>query len=243
MLKSMLKREFGTTNYINEVHDGDGQSWITLDNYPVTKVKRCTTGRRDALQISNSSTDASNATAEVTTTAIRLIVEGGANAHDWKDFLFATSTTMTTIAAAINAYGKGWTCTAETDYAGFASSDLLERRGAGCLGGATLYIPEEGVESLQVYSDGRVYRRGGVFVSGTANVYVSYTAGYATADMPQDLRLAALTLMKSIYDSHNENADGLKAYSLGDISKTFGGLVEQGSWMKSVLSMYKKRMI
>lgn len=86
------------------------------------------------IELYNGSADASAATYQVTATALRLIVVGGANAHDTSlSFADANKDTLTELVAYINVtLGKGWVAKVIAN-GSQASSDLALTDAVGCL--------------------------------------------------------------------------------------------------------------
>lgn len=82
----------------------------------------------------NSSTDATEATYQVTSIAIILVVTGGVNAHAAQTFTFADADkdTITELVAAINTFGKGWVAEVVAN-GGQNSTDLTMIDATSCL--------------------------------------------------------------------------------------------------------------
>jgi len=82
MINRYCNRILKTTNYTREIYYGAGFSKLLLEQYPVTRVTRLSVGRANSFSIKNTSTDANFCTVEITSTKIRLIVDGGTNVSE-----------------------------------------------------------------------------------------------------------------------------------------------------------------
>jgi len=73
------------------------------------------------------------------------------------------------------------------------------------------------------YDGGMVFREGGTFSAGTESIKVVYTAGIgaATANLPEDLRMAAVRLVAFFYNQAKEGADGIAAERLTPYQATY----------------------
>ena len=92
-----------------------------------SRVMRLSSGRANSFTIKNTSTDANYCTVEVTSTEIKLIVSGGANASV-NELLLSSYASIDLLIAAINALAVGWSITTlATDTASRDASELLER--------------------------------------------------------------------------------------------------------------------
>jgi len=80
-------------------------------------------------------------------------------------------------------------------YASYPSTVLVEKFGLQCINNnyAYLEMPDEGEDDFEVYPDeGKIYLSGG-FPVGHRNVFVDYTAGFAT--IPKDLKLGVMLII------------------------------------------------
>lgn len=213
----LCNRTFESTSY-TERYDGDGGDTLFLKQYPITVVTRVTTGRLDVMTVTNSNAY-STATVTVSSTGITLTKDGVSDST----VTFATYTTLGTVATAISAI-SGWSATLQSsDYTNYKSTELRPVYGLNCIDNADayLYIPDRSLTSFEVYPDeGYLYYSGG-WPEGHRNIYVDYTAGYADADMPADLKLAVKIIVKYLYQRQQEESFGLNSYSLGGISNSF----------------------
>jgi len=247
-LQEKLRRNLGTQPYTHERYDGSGGRTLLLDNWPITSISRVSIGTRTAFTLGNSSTDASNALVEVSSTGITLTLSGGANAHAAQAFTFAAYATMATLIAAINTYAHGWTATvSDTAYNSYPSSDLLPVLGGYGLGASALdmEMPEEPAEGFTYTSDGRLVLPYSIWPAGNQNIIVTYTAGYITgegANLPDDLKMLILGTVKEMYDRHKSSSENLKSYSIGNVSKTFGDITER-DWVRDIIARYRRPLL
>jgi len=223
-----------------EYYDGNGNQFLQLDHYPITGLTRIAVGRRTAIRVQNTD-DYTSATISVTPTGIILTKNGVSDSA----VTFATSTGMSAVVKAINdSTGGGWSAVINnSDYNSFKSSELVQMFGKSAIKDNWVYldIPEEACDNFEVYPNrGEIYRRSG-WDEGHNNVYVEYTAGYATT--PADLELAVEMFVKFIYGKRDEDTFGIKAYSLGDISTTFENGGDVPNEIKLILSKYRRILI
>jgi len=211
-------RTFESTAF-SEYHNGNGESKIFLDNYPVTDVTRVAMGRVNAMRVRNTN-ESTSASVGVTTTGLVLTLDGTA---DSTDVTFATNTTMTAMVATINGIGSGWEAVVEGSYGAWKSSELLLRFGASAIDSTWVYlsIPEDAEDEYEVYPDEGIIYLWKKFTKGHRNIYVQYTAGYSSTTMPKDLKLGIKILIQSIYQKRAEQGFGLTQYTMGSISNVF----------------------
>ena len=216
-IKNYCKNDFEQTNY-TEYYSGKGTAYLHLKHYPIINILRLSLGRRTAIRVKN--TDAyTSATVSVNSTGLIMTKNGTSDST----ILFATYTTMTDIVSAINALGNGWSATIQAStFGNYQSSELIEFYGKSAINSTWVYldIPEESMNEFEVTpSSGQIYYYGG-WPNGQRNIYVKYTAGYAT--IPEDLKLGVSIFVKHIFQKKDEGNFGVKEYSLGDIRVVFG---------------------
>lgn len=217
-----------------EIYDGDGTAELYVNQYPVTNVALISVGRQDVLRINNSSSDAYNASVTVVANdedasiaeTMTLTIAGGANAGS--DDLTLSSYTITELAAAIIALGKGWTATVNvTDWGIWESVELLPISGLSCIDNKLAYVqtPYEAEtdykiegQTMSPYKDnvGLINLPTG-FSKGVQNIIVKYTAGYTTT--PADLEQICIDLVNIYFKGRNKDLT-VKAERLGDHSIT-----------------------
>lgn len=211
-IKDYCRKNFESDDYA-EYYDGDGNEFIQLDHYPVTALVRIATGRRTAIKIKNTSAS-TWATVSVNSTGVVLTKDGTSDST----IIFETYTTMSTVISAINALGSGWTAEIyDSDYNPFKSSELIQMFGKNVIEDNWVYLdmPEEAIDNFEVYPNrGEIYMYAG-WPSGHRNIYIEYTAGYAT--IPDDLQLAVKIICNHIFQKQKEETFGINSYSIGDI--------------------------
>lgn len=228
------RRTFTSTSY-KERYDGTGTDTLLLDYYPIVSLNRLSIGTLDAISIRNTNTGA-HASVSVSSTTVTLYKDGTTNA-----LLFTSYTTFATLIAAINAI-SGWEAALmQSSYSSYPSTLLLEQFGLQCINNNYVYLqmPEEGEDEFEVYpNEGKIVSSFG-FTEGRRNVYVDYTAGYAT--IPSDVQLATLILIKNIYQRRSEESFGLNSYSISGISAAF----EQDMPLQArqILGKYRRTLI
>lgn len=226
-----------------EYYDGNGEQYLQLDHYPITGLTRIAEGRRTAIRVQNTD-DYTSATISVSTGGLILTKDGTSNSTG---VTFAVNTTMSAIVTAINLVGSGWSAVIEdSDYSSFKSTELVQMFGKSAIEDNWVYLdmPEEACDDFEVYPNrGEIYKSSG-WDSGHNNLYVEYTAGYATT--PADLELAIEMFVKYIWQRKDEDNFGVKSYSLGDISTTFETSIngeDIPNDIKLILNKYKRILI
>ena len=222
---SLCRRNFESQSY-SEYYSGRNNRHLFLKQYPITAITRLAVGCIDVIQVYNTA-EYTSATVAVTSTGLVLTKDGVADST----ILFATYTTISTVAAAINALGSGWyALVTATAYDSFASTELIEQFGMSCIDSTAIYlkIPDKALGDFTVMPDrGEIFRSAG-WPSGYKNIRVDYTAGYAAADMPDDLEIAIKIIIKYIYQKRMEETFGLKGYSIEGLQATFEGVSANG---------------
>jgi len=210
-------QDYCRRNFISQSYSEKyiGEKIISLDHYPVTDITRVAIGSIDVIKVCNTA-EHTTATVGVTSTGLVLTKDGTAD----KTVLFDTYTTMTTLVAAINALGNSWSAgLMSSTYGSYKSNELLKRYGANCIDNNWVYlaIPDRAEDDFDVWTE-----RGQIELSSTPSgfVYVDYTAGYSSDDMPENLKLAIKLLTSDVYSQRHNESFGLSSYSIGDIRQT-----------------------
>jgi hypothetical protein len=248
LIERYCNRKIDSRTYTKEVYYGTGYNRLILDEFPVTRVMRLSSGRTNSFSIKNTSTDANYCTVEVTSTEIKLIVNGGANVSS-NELLLSTYTTIDLLIAAIHALGKGWVCTTlATDTGTRDASELLIRPSMAVTDTAQAYCEtvDEDITDYKLLNPTEARNEGiiempGVFTAGH-EYFVTYVAGYTT--IPYSLEQACIELVKYKYDQSKRDS-GLKSESFGegaDYSYTLQDL-KNGlpADLLDELDMFKKR--
>jgi hypothetical protein len=220
-IANYCKRTFDLGSH-SEYHSGSGPSFFCVNNFPITAVDRLCFGRRAAVRVCNTNTS-SKASVSVTATGVMLNYNGSTDST----ILFANYVTLTTIVAAINAI-SGWSADlVDSSYGAFLSSELLPMYGKSCINSAKvgLEIPEDGEYDFEVDAEAGIIKVGDALPKGFRNIRIDYTAGYSSANMPEDLKLAAKIILKDWWDKHNESSFNLSDYSIGGMSKSFEAMI------------------
>lgn len=227
---------------------------VVLEQLPLNSVARVSGGRTAAILIANTATSTNQrATAQVamtgdpeiqlTSTGLTLIRVASGTSYT-TTLAWASYTTLTSLAAAINALGNGWTATVQSGMGNWPTTELVSREGPlGCLGVGCYFDAfssdlsvldvdrRGGVVYFSSYSPGPM--GGGGFWGGDIlgsdadiqygsfrpQVRVGYNAGYAT--IPDDVQLACANAVQVMFA--NQTSDPrFKSVSLGDKSFTLG---------------------
>mgnify|MGYP001563047269 FL=1 len=218
----MIARELGTASVVScsykEYRDGHGGPNIWLNNYPVTSVDLVSVDRDDVFTLEYTGSDASYATAEVTTTQLKLRkrVNGVVTATSLTLTDYATMTALETAVEAVS----GWTMTVESTLASYSPTSLCPVPARNARDAAVTFgVPDEGETEYELSgNNGKLYNPYGWNV-GHNNVYVEYTAGYVRAEIPQPIRASCLELIALLYNLAKKDAS-LKSEKIGEYQYT-----------------------
>jgi len=212
LIERWCDRKLLSRDYTREIYYGSGFNTLLLDQYPVTRVSRISIGRTNAFSILNTSTDANFCTVEVTSTTLRVIVDGGTNVDDTA-LTLADYATIDLLIAAINALAKGWSITTLSSDTTFRDASELLVRPAMNVDTATpayVEIPDDELNEYKLINPAEDRNYSAIRKPGTFNpsieYFVNYTAGYTST--PATLELACIELVKFKYDK--SKADGTK---------------------------------
>jgi len=199
-----------------EYHSGSGGPNIWLANIPVTSVDLATTGRDIPMSVNYGGGDASRATAEITSTLLRLR-KRVSGVTTTSELTLASSATFTALETAVELL-TGWTATTTTSFANYTPSELVIRPAMSANDrDLDLQIPQECETDYEIHGEaGRLYNPY-LWDAGNKNVYVEYTAGYLRSEVPYDLKSACLELCKFLYDVVQHDAS-IKEEEIGDYS-------------------------
>jgi len=231
-VKSTFDREFESTSYW-ETYDGTGGCHLYLPQMPITAVAYLGT-KTDAIKIKNTATDANNAYITIDDTNMTLTVSGGSYAGS-SALALATYTTLTSLVAAINALGNGWSAELyDTDYASYLSANLIKVQNyfVGSWDGTAAsydYLPmiNEPFEDYIVYEkegEGYIFYAPG-FPKGHKNIAIKYTAGYSSSNMPYELQGLINEMVEVAWNKKQTGVTGIKSYRTGQTSVTYGDTV------------------
>ena len=216
-ISTFCNRTFESTSY-TERYDGDDSDTLFLKQYPVTDVSRVSYGKLNIIAVHNTN-EYTTATVSVNSTGIVLTKDGTSDST----VTFAAYTTLSAVVAAINLI-SGWSATLQdSTYSNYKSTELRDVYGLNCIDDedAYLYIPNTPMASFVPYfNEGYLYNEN-CWPKGNRNIYVDYTAGYSSANMPPDVKMAVKLIVKHIYQRHQEESLGANSYSLGGISVSF----------------------
>jgi len=242
LVSDYCRRVFEETSYRLERYDSSGGSIINLNNYPITAVDRVAVWIIGVMKVRNTNST-STATVSVTTTGLRLVLDGTADTS----VTFASNTTVTAVVAAINALGNGWEAEILSSvYGSVKSTELIPVYGLNVIDSnwVDLYKTDDHEDSFYVDLDKAQIRKFGGWPEGFRNIYVDYTAGYSADNMPKNLQLAVKILVKYFYNRRNEDGFGLTQYRVGNNSVL--SVFEAGDFPKEakmILERYKKRKV
>lgn len=231
-------REFEETSYRLERYNGNGCRILHLDNYPVTAVDRVAIWTLDMISVRNTNTT-STATVSVTTTGLRLVLDGVVDST----ITFAANTTMSAVVSAINAIGNGWEATLNSSiYSSYKSTELIPVYGLNAIDNNWVYLKKTDtpLDDFDVYLDrGQIIRYVG-WPFGNRNIYVDYTAGYTSENMPSDLKFSIKIMVQFFYNKRDDDSFGLKEYRAHNIWATFDKEEIFPKEAKNILFRYRR---
>lgn len=228
------KQTFESTNH-KDLYDGTGDDTLLVDHYPIISVNLLAIGTDDAISVKNTNTGA-HATVSVSSTAVSLYKDGTTSTLS-----LSTYSTFTTLVDAINAL-SGWSAALmSSSYASYPSTLLIPKFGLECINNNYVYLqmPDDGEDDFEVYENEGMIKLYSGFPTGRKNVYIDYTAGYAT--IPNDLKLAVEIIVKYLYQRRMEESFGLSSYSSGGISSSFVDKIPEQA--KMILDKYRRRLL
>jgi hypothetical protein len=126
-IEKYCRRRFVSTGY-DELYDGNGERRLVLRQYPVQGVQSVRYRPVTVLKITNTTAANVQARVAVLSTGLQLVsVNAGVKTTVTTGLTFAGNVTLTTLAAAVNAVGNGWSAQVVgdgTNYGAWPSADL-----------------------------------------------------------------------------------------------------------------------
>jgi len=240
-IQVFCNRDFVVKSY-RDFEDGDGQSEIILNQFPVISVEMLGVGRQDAFQIRNTTAGAYFAQVSITESDMTLQVKGGAN-NGSETLTLANYDTLSDLFVAILALDKGWSILENTVLNFWSPIELLPTgKGLSCLTNyASPHIPEEPQEEYATDVKAGLLKYFGRFNHGFQNIVIRYSAGYA--EIPADLEQICIDLTCTYYDKRNLDSS-LKREKIGDYEYEtgLGSVSTAGSLPGKISDRLKKWM-
>jgi len=238
LMETYCDRKLKSRAFTQERYDGTGLNTIVLLQWPIISVGAISVGQVQAITVKNTATD-TTAFVSVSSTGVTLTKDGTET-----ELLFADYLTMTLLADAITATGT-FTGTVVSDYASFKSDQLVAVNNLYCLDvDANLNIPNPSgyLSDYSVNASIGELCFPGNTGQGYQNIFITYTAGYAT--IPDDLVLACNMQVNWMRKQSGENLGllGQNRRHFDDGSATYSGQAILPS-IQSTLDRYKKDWI
>lgn len=228
LFKNFTGREWESADFKEEfLYNRRNSLSVFIKNPPITKITKVAIGTDTALTITNTNTSTS-AIVNVSGVGVVLTYNGSDTAGD---FTFSANTTIADLVTAINGAGSGWSATATSGFESYLSTELIPRFGAEAIDSTDVEIklPAQGLSDYEVVvGTGEI-----AFVNGSRNVFipitnmldskvfVNYTGGYLSADMPEDVKHAVMTMVSYIYKQLTDDRFGVEQCSVAGISAVF----------------------
>lgn len=150
---------------------------------------------------------------------------------DGNTILKSSVSTIADLVTAINAIGNGTTASCSNDDYNTLSVDRVLEFNPKTVNG--YYI------NIYSYNTGdydTIEESGLIYLSQKCGfAYISYNAGHVT--IPEDLKLCALMIVKSMYERWQENAEDQSKYRLNDVYKFYDAIPDKA---KMILEFYKR---
>lgn len=232
-------RNFGSTEY-KEWVETHGESYVVVNNYPITKIKLCSLNNVDVLSVK--ATGFSMATARSNNASMILTTIATDGSTETENVLnYADYANVSSLVTAIDAL-SGW----DGDIKGNNDNAITELikplDNEWCLNtDAYFQGPYQGSKAVISYDSDAVidlgaqwYNDGGAFVGKWC--FVWYVAGFefpicsesggelsTEGNVPEGLTLVANQIIKDVIDSQDEDQN-MKSENIGDYSYTRGGI-------------------
>jgi hypothetical protein len=240
------KRNFISTEYRKDRYNGNNSRLLQLRNYPISNVARVAINTENVISIRNTRTG-TICSVSANDLGVKLNV-------DWTvtTLLFADYATLSLMVDAINARSAdGWVASLmASNRSSLRSDEIIETFGQNARENVMIYLdvpyqPEYGFDVLP--DSGQIDFYAG-FPGGVRNIFVDYTAGYATTtiagilDMPEDLKLGIKILLKHAYQRRDEESFSVDSYSVSGVSMSFSkdGVPTEA---KKLLSKYRRNIL
>ena len=268
-IQKFCDKTFIATTF-REIRDGRSDE-IQLDEYPVISIQMFSGYRQQAIQLSNTSTDAYNAYVQIDDDTMTLVVQGGANAGS-NELTLTDSATLTALETAILALDVGWAVDVSSELALWDPIELLPVSGLNCLtDSASLDIPSTPFSGYLIDNDAGIvtncqgyygwYDEGGY---GDGYSYGRYNRGYSYGPLlrgrarlvqqivirytagfvttPGDLEQICIDLTKVYYDARTQSGS-LESEKIGDYSYKIGadGSMVMPKGIQQRLSGWRRR--
>lgn len=201
-----------------QYYNGRGNAYLQLQAFPITAITRVAGTPETVLTIRNTSSSNSRATASCDGTNLTLIHTASASTTS-NNLVLATYTTITTLAAAVDAASGSWDAAVQGTFGGYASADIATKGAldAKLSCGAEFEIYTEDFGSYRFNSEtGQLFTIDGYFDWGYRNIEVRYTAGYASGAVPDDVQEATCSIAGALYNMSQTSGSGLKREKIGD---------------------------
>lgn len=238
VIERYCNRVFEQATY-DELYSGNGYPDLRLDHFPLISIARVAIEPTPVLRIRNTNTANSRATVRVTSTGLTLTSVASA-VTTTTSLAFATYTTVSALATAVAAV-SGWTATASSPHATWASADLRAIQGAlnAVNEEASLFLHVRELSEFHANdTTAELFSRFG-WPRGYRNVRVVYDAGFAS--VPEAIQQACAELCAHVYHGRGLNTN-LQSESLGGYSYTMAaskGLESLSAAGKQALALYR----
>ena len=229
----LAHRTFNSTAW-TERYDGVCSDTLILNQYPIISVSRVVIGSNEALLVQNTdATTNQRAAVRVTSTGLTLTRMASAT-ETTSSLLFATYTTITTLAAAIEALGSGWDATIVSGFDNFPTAWLFYQQGNvnALRGGSYLKLFHEELTDYQVRANEGMLLCASGWDADPGEISVEYTAGYAT--IPDDIQNAVAQWAGSMWDDMQHDGNLIRE-RLGSYEWERASNAAQSNWVDQAI--------
>jgi len=253
LINRYCHRHFIYATYTHERYNGEGNK-LFLENYPLEEVIEVNTSTIGAIRIKCTSAAIRNAYVIVTQGAsINLYRDGTWDGPIDTTVVTGTAETLTKLVGVINGIGLGWSASiANSLYNPYPSAALFTQPNIQCLNADNyLEIPSDPIADYDVDLDNGTIEWTPSFSAGFRNVFVSYSAGYASGSAPYALMQFCIELVCYMYGkSKRADTGDLMSETLGDYSYekfNMGDLIAVKALMpielQNGLDLFKRRLL
>lgn len=256
-IKKFCRREFDSQTF-DELYDGNASVRLALKQFPIISVARVAYGPTTVLRITNTSTSNQRATVALGASGLSLVRAASGTVTTDTSIVWATYTTIATVAAAVNALGNGWAATIpDSQFNNWASADLRAVQGA--------------LNAKDVYADIRLHTnelsgyeidqaKGIIYLDSWSDIVsffddcdvpnwgggrhywrVIYTAGFAT--VPEDVQEACAQWVSERFWLTKRDPGVMNTFASGTGTSYSEGLGVMPGSVQAMLGPYIKRTL
>lgn len=226
-VETLIDRQILSRTY-TELYDGNPTEWLHLNQYPVTSVERVSIQRDRALTVKH--TGSVTASVEVRAAGTMVLIDRTSGTTNTNTLTLSSYTTMTLLAAAINAL-TGWSATITAGFENYNPSEIITAGGKWAVDRwVDVEVPADALEYYELRADDALYRSGG-WAGPPRSIWVKYTAGESST--PADLQLLVSRLTAEAFKSSSRD-EHYQSFRLADYAYTLADKAVEGVFTTDV---------